>query len=151
MTENQTPAAAAAPAPTAAQIRTNHERARKVAEKLTGNGYARVTALCNPGQPAVLVAEQLPWGTRNPQESDYFEVARITTGVDQKMGTPVNYSNRHSSANMGTMCYRVDAAEQTRQRKLEGLRSMENAVTRLKAELAHAEERVAARRAELGL
>ncbi len=142
---------AATKAPTAAQLKLNHERATKAAAKMTekGHGAARVTAICEPGELAVLVLERRPYNSRKVE--DFEEIVRITTDLEQTIGNPVSYDNKYSSGNMGTMCYRLDRAEESRRNKLAGLRSFENKVSKLREELAEAEADVAARRADLGL
>lgn len=136
---------------TPAQVKLNHERATKAVERLNDKAWSgtRYGVELPEGQPAVIVRYARPFSSRF--DAPYEEKFRYPTRIDQTIGWPTSYNNQYNAANMGTMCYGIDKAEETQQRKLEGLRKLENDVTKLEAELEEAQARVAARRTELGL
>lgn len=143
MTEQTTPKAF-----TAAQLKLNHERTAKAVAKLNEKSFngIRYTAILEEGKTGVIVEEVRPYG-----EKDFKETVRITTGIDQVIGQVINYSNRYTDKNHGSMCQAIYRASENRSNRLDGLRALENKADKLRAELAAAEAAVARRREELGL
>jgi hypothetical protein len=140
-------------APTAAQIRLNHERATTAVARLNEKAYngTRYELVADRlDQPAVIVKYVRPYGFENRHKPER-ETFRYTTRIEQTIGWPVSYTNKYSASNIGTMCYGFDAAETRRRNELEGVQAMERKVEKPREELAAAEAHLASRKAELGL
>lgn len=139
-------------APTAAQIRLNHERATTAVARLNDkawNGIKYTLEADRLDQPAVIVKHVKPYN--GSWDAEYKEVLRYTTRIDQTIGWPVSYDNKYSASNHGTMCKGINDAGKTRSRNLEAVRTWENTVDRLRTELAAAEAKLAERKAAAGL
>jgi len=139
-------------APTAAQVRINHERATTAVARLNDkawNGTRYELVADQLDQPAVIVKLSRPYNSR--YDAPYTETFRYQTRIDQTIGWPVSYDNKYNASNHGSMCKGLNDAEEARGRRIDALRRFENDVTRLERELAEAQERVAAIKAELGL
>jgi len=140
-------------APTAAQVRLNHERATTAVARLNDkawNGIRYELVADRLDQPAVIVKYVRPFGYENRDKPEQVAL-RYQTRIDQTIGWPVGYSNKYNASNHGTMCKGINDAEESRGRRIEALRRFENDVTRLERELTEAQERVARIKAELGL
>lgn len=114
----------------ASRIKTNHERARKLAEKIARPPRVTTFAFCPLRGPASILIHHFD------KDGIKTMTLRVRTSLDQTIGA----LGSRSIANIGTMADRVDEAYRARRNAEDALRRAERQIESLEADLAKLKE-----------